>query len=185
VNTPIIVSRFDVAMEPAIEEEQILTIGAVAEDGRPVALLLDPETRRKVGGWLVPTRAEVLREAADAIVAENDRAMWASQPGKHWAADLLRRMADAAEEKNTHEDESTPDFFRPGRTYAYDATGFRAPELLTIFRVESTATHPVTGHRVAFGWLREGETTAWVPYAEPADEWPHAWTEITEGGEDR
>lgn len=40
-----------------------------------------------------PSRAEVLREAADAIVAENDRALWATRPGKHWAADLLRGMA--------------------------------------------------------------------------------------------
>ncbi|MFJ1695741.1 hypothetical protein ACIOHC_11405 [Streptomyces sp. NPDC088252] len=39
-------------------------------------------------------RAEVLAEAADAIVAENDRVFWATTPGKHWAADLLRRMAD-------------------------------------------------------------------------------------------
>lgn len=41
-----------------------------------------------------PDRAAVLREAADAIVADNDRQMWATKPGKHWAADLLRRMAD-------------------------------------------------------------------------------------------
>lgn len=61
---PLVVSRFDVAMEPAPDEEPVLTIGAVAEDGRPVALLLDPETRAKVARWLGPDRAEVLREAA-------------------------------------------------------------------------------------------------------------------------
>lgn len=38
-------------------------------------------------------RAEILNEAADAIVSENDRKLWASKPGKHWAADLLRAMA--------------------------------------------------------------------------------------------
>jgi hypothetical protein len=38
-------------------------------------------------------RAEVLNEAADAVVVENDRMLWATKPGKHWAADLLRRMA--------------------------------------------------------------------------------------------
>jgi hypothetical protein len=38
-------------------------------------------------------RAAVLREGAAAIVAENDRAMWATKPGKHWAADLLNTMA--------------------------------------------------------------------------------------------
>ena len=42
-------------------------------------------------------RATVLNEAADAIVADNDRQMWASKPGKHWAADLLRRMAAEAQ----------------------------------------------------------------------------------------
>jgi hypothetical protein len=86
MSEPIIVSRFDVAMEPAIEEEQILTIGAVAEDGRPVALLLDPETRRKVGGWLVPTRAEVLSEAADYLTAKYGVT--------NRAAGDLRRMAE-------------------------------------------------------------------------------------------
>jgi hypothetical protein len=53
-------------------------------------------------------RAEVLRKAADAIVAENDRMLWATKPGKHWAADLLRRMADEGTEKDTREGESTP-----------------------------------------------------------------------------
>lgn len=52
---PLIVSRFDVAMEPVVEEEPVLTIGAIAEDGQPVALLLAPEARAKVAGWLTPT----------------------------------------------------------------------------------------------------------------------------------
>ncbi|WP_406730955.1 hypothetical protein [Streptomyces sp. NBC_01794] len=42
---------------------------------------------------MAEVRAEVLNEAADAIVAENDRKLWASKPGKHWAADLLRHLA--------------------------------------------------------------------------------------------
>ncbi|NJA56692.1 hypothetical protein [Streptomyces sp. NEAU-H3] len=62
---PLVVSRFDVAIEPAPEEDPVLTIGCIAEDGRPVALLLDPEAREKVAGWLAPSRAEVLREVAD------------------------------------------------------------------------------------------------------------------------
>lgn len=40
--------------------------------------------------------AEALRNAAEVIVAENDRKLWATKPGEHWAADVLRRMADAA-----------------------------------------------------------------------------------------
>jgi len=50
----LIVSRYDVAIEPAPEEEPVLTVGAIAEDGRPVALLFDRETRRKVARWLAP-----------------------------------------------------------------------------------------------------------------------------------
>lgn len=49
---PLIVDRFDVAMEPAPDEEPVLVIGAVAADGRPVALLLDVEDRVKVAAWL-------------------------------------------------------------------------------------------------------------------------------------
>lgn len=55
---PLVVSRFDTAMEPAPEEEQVLTIGCIAEDGRPVALRLDVDDRRKVAGWLPPTVTE-------------------------------------------------------------------------------------------------------------------------------
>ncbi|WP_329126197.1 hypothetical protein [Streptomyces sp. NBC_01353] len=51
---PLTVSRFDAAMEPAPEEEQIFIVGAVADDGRPVALLLDRKDRAKVGRWLLP-----------------------------------------------------------------------------------------------------------------------------------
>ncbi|KUF18414.1 hypothetical protein [Streptomyces silvensis] len=49
---PLVVSRFDTAIEPAPEEEPVLTIGAIAEEGRPVALLLDVESRAKVAAWL-------------------------------------------------------------------------------------------------------------------------------------
>ena len=55
---PLLVSRFDVAMEPAPEEEPGLTIGAIAEDGRPVALLFDEEARRRVARWLAPGETE-------------------------------------------------------------------------------------------------------------------------------
>ncbi|MGW3490596.1 hypothetical protein [Streptomyces sp. NPDC001054] len=53
---PLVVSRFDVAMEPAPEEDPVLTIGCIAEDGRPVALLLDPEARKKIARWVAPQR---------------------------------------------------------------------------------------------------------------------------------
>lgn len=128
-------------------------------------------------------RAEALLKAADAVegLPQDDEC----DPGRGDAVDLLRRMADEGTEKGTPEGESTPAFFQPGRTYAYQAGGFTAPELLTVFRVASAASHPATGEPVAFGWIRKGETTAWVPYAEPATEWPDAWTEITENGDAR
>ncbi|MFJ6730023.1 hypothetical protein ACIQPQ_34500 [Streptomyces sp. NPDC091281] len=51
---PLVVSRYDVAIEPALEEEPVLMVGAVAEEGRPVALLFDPEARDRIAGWLSP-----------------------------------------------------------------------------------------------------------------------------------
>lgn len=55
---PLMVSRFDTAMEPALEEEQIFIVGAIAEDGRPVALRFDRDDRRKVAQWLAPETVE-------------------------------------------------------------------------------------------------------------------------------
>jgi hypothetical protein len=60
---PLIVHRFDAAMEPALEEEQILTIGCIDENGHPVALLLDMETRSKVARWLAPELNDTGRAA--------------------------------------------------------------------------------------------------------------------------
>jgi hypothetical protein len=51
---PLIVDRFDIAQEPEPEDDPVLTIGAIARDGRPVALQLDPHDRVKVARWLVP-----------------------------------------------------------------------------------------------------------------------------------
>ncbi|MFD7661310.1 hypothetical protein [Streptomyces sp. NPDC059788] len=62
----------------------------------------EPEILTRYVPWLAEgraaVRAETLGEAADAIVVENDRMLWATQPGTHWAADLLRRMAAEAGE---------------------------------------------------------------------------------------
>lgn len=50
---PIVVRRFDVSIEPALEDENPeLLVCCVAEDGRPVALLLDAEARAKLAGLL-------------------------------------------------------------------------------------------------------------------------------------
>ncbi|MET9086132.1 hypothetical protein ABZX77_30375 [Streptomyces sp. NPDC004237] len=67
---PLTVSRFDVAMEPAPEEEPVFVVGAVADDGRPVALLFDPEARRRVAGWLGARHTRHTIESARATTPE-------------------------------------------------------------------------------------------------------------------
>ncbi|WP_424863075.1 hypothetical protein [Streptomyces sp. MMS24-I29] len=62
---PLVVRRFDIAMEPAPEEEQVLTIGCIAADGRPVALLLNLDDRPKVAGceaWRVGPGREAVAD---------------------------------------------------------------------------------------------------------------------------
>ncbi|MFB6512893.1 hypothetical protein ACFCW4_02805 [Streptomyces virginiae] len=50
---PLIVRRFDTSIEPDRESgETEMVVCAIAEDGRPVALLLDDETRAKLAGLL-------------------------------------------------------------------------------------------------------------------------------------
>ncbi|MET8081836.1 hypothetical protein [Streptomyces sp. NPDC005303] len=70
--------------------------------------------------------------------------------------------------------EAAPDasgFFRPGRTYAHDVYRFRC---------EFVATHPVNGHRYAWGWFgREGR--GWRHYT--FSEWQfqaREWTDVIE-----
>lgn len=51
--TPLVVRRFDSSLEPALEDERPeLLVCCIAEDGRPVALLLDDEARAKLAGLL-------------------------------------------------------------------------------------------------------------------------------------
>ncbi|WP_103544023.1 hypothetical protein [Streptomyces sp. SM1] len=79
---PLVVSRYDVAMEPASEEEPVFTVGAVTEDGRPVALCFDPETRRKVAAWLAPGE-----------IAELERLRARFSRGPAQSQDLTQRIA--------------------------------------------------------------------------------------------
>jgi hypothetical protein len=92
---PLIVSRFDMAIEPAIEEESILTIGAIAEDGTPVALMLDPENRAKVGGWLVPD-ATRRKEASEPDATHHALRM---PNGDVWPLSEFTAQGQAAAEK--------------------------------------------------------------------------------------
>jgi hypothetical protein len=140
-------------------------------------------------------RTEVLTEAA--AVAERFTEQWPDMDamkadgiiGPFTAfgrvADELRDMArkdtrDSTQLPAGESTETAPDFFQPGRTYI-DGDGFRAPETLTLFRVETVARHPSRGTLRAIGWakigaapggtwhgyfLDEGESTGWTEYAE-------------------
>ncbi|WP_431999271.1 hypothetical protein [Streptomyces sioyaensis] len=112
-----------------------------------------------------PSRAEVLREAADVADSDNtcDCGGCVSCVRRQIAAEL-RRMADAAG-KDTRKGESTPaaapDFFQPGHTYTGDY-GWK-------FRVDSITTHPEDGARTALGWrFFNGQ---WEPMAYEEGDW--------------
>lgn len=157
---PLVVSRFDVAMEPAPEDEQLLTIGCIAADGRPVALLLDAETRAKVAGWLVPTvelnamerqlLTFALELAADQMATRADE----FDDGDRGALEYLRSLTG-------QQALLAPDFFQPGHTYTAD-DGWQ-------FRCDSVTSHPDNGELTALGWRHwRGE---WETYAYHADDW--------------
>ncbi|MEU9777737.1 hypothetical protein [Streptomyces sp. NPDC047968] len=63
-STPLVVSRLDVVVYPAPGDDLHLTIGAVADTGRPVTLVLDHGTQARLAGWLghtTPPRAYLAR----------------------------------------------------------------------------------------------------------------------------
>lgn len=130
-------------------------------------------------------RAEVLREAgglADELIAavqRTDPEAFARVDSFRAYSDRLHEIADSGTPAPAGES-TQPDFFQPGRTYI-DGDGFRAPETLTLFRVETVARHPSRGTLRAIGWakigaapggtwhgyfLDEGESTGWTEYAE-------------------
>ncbi|WP_433855106.1 hypothetical protein [Streptomyces kronopolitis] len=141
------------ACEAALREGRALTVEEIEQsaDG-------NRSTRR-------PSRAEVLREAADAV-RSHPEAQDEHMGGMDRAADLLRRMADAAgKETPAAGGDSTraaaPDFFQPGRTYS-GSHGWK-------FRVDSITIHPEDGARTALGWRFFNDS--WEPYAYEEDDW--------------
>ncbi|MFF8406937.1 hypothetical protein ACF06P_35580 [Streptomyces sp. NPDC015684] len=91
------------------------------------------------------------------------------------AEELRRRADDLAQGKDTSvggqppAGESTPDFFQPGRTYAYAAWRFRC---------DAVNTHPGTGVRTALGWFRTSRGT-WEPFSSGEPEWQDGVWEAT------
>lgn len=81
VNRPLVVARYDTAIEPMPDEAPVLIVGAVDENGLPVALLFDQDDRRKVADWLAPEATELL---------ERTHAFELPWPGR-WRSLLIER----------------------------------------------------------------------------------------------
>jgi hypothetical protein len=146
-------------------------------------------------------RAEVLREAADKVIAIRDALITEPEmtgqylSGLERAARELRRAAAPVGQGGTvryahgawtpggTDEPAGPaesDFFQPGHTYSDDENGWK-------FRVDRITTHPQDGKRTALGWrFFKGE---WEPYAYDEDDWEiHrlvGHTDVTESGEAR
>lgn len=181
---PLIVSRYDTAVEPAREEEPILTVGAIAEDGRPVALLFDEETRAKVAGWLAPADAdraaelERLRRFASVTDRRHDeiRARLTTVDIRDSAEAWDLGMAIIAILESPLHPDATPGFFLPGHTYRRTFHG-----QFVYFHVAHVGTAPDSILPTAFGWLRtERGAATWSPRDESD---LHGWSDITEDGE--
>lgn len=79
------------------------------------------------------------------------------------------------------EDAEETNFFRPDRTYS-NGNAYRAPELITLFRVEHVTRHPEHGHLRAIGWMRNGAPgSKWHGGFQDEGEF-EGWTDVTEGG---
>jgi hypothetical protein len=103
------------------------------------------------------TRAEALNEATDALTAragelshmaeeelrrdlEEEAQVW------HEAADVVRKLTGAGQ---TGAGATQPaDFFQPGHGYTHRSYG-------NDFHCVTVTTHPITGERLAMGWLSE------------------------------
>ncbi|MGD6761390.1 hypothetical protein ACOKM5_20865 [Streptomyces sp. BH097] len=88
---------------------------------------------------------------------------------------LRERVAEleAAAGKDTPSgDESTQsEFFRTSREYT-TGDGWTAPEETLFFRCAHVTTTP-TGDRIAFGFVRYGDTEEWTPTGLGTREWMH------------
>ncbi|MFJ5804816.1 hypothetical protein [Streptomyces sp. NPDC093093] len=161
-STPLVVRRFDCSIEPALEDEHPeLLVCCVAEDGRPVALLLDDAARAKLRQLLGDQRAEVMQEAARIALSLRQ---FEKITGARWAAQVsenvgILRVAEAL----AAEGKGTPaGFYQPGQTYRRD-NGTWA------FRCDMVTTHPEDGELTALGWRYfRGE---WTEYAYGPDDW--------------
>jgi hypothetical protein len=142
------------------------------------------ETHRILAAFKAEHRAEVLREAAEALRVEHRRIFWATKPDTCAEAEFLDRMANAGQagKDTASSGESTQpaDFFQPGHGYTHRSYG-------NDFHCVTVTTHPTTGERLAMGWLSEhGEWHR--PHVVGINQWNHEYDGAeppTEGGDAR
>lgn len=133
--------------------------------------------RRTLAQYDADHRAEVFAEAIAALQGLHDLAPDGRRaPQLAFSVGVLIGARDfPAGEKSSREADATPEFFRPGRLYAYD---------IWRFQCATVAVHPETGERVAIGWIRISDGS-WTTYAYSAAEWGvDLWADVTEGGDD-
>ncbi|MFF8840545.1 hypothetical protein [Streptomyces sp. NPDC015130] len=161
---PLIVSRYDVAMEPAPEDEPNLIIGAVADDGQPVALFLDPEARDKVARWLAPdlsTEADRLR----AQVAD-------LQQERHTTNEAL---SDAAQALRAHRDAIIPTGSDPTDHVEYQVIGGWGVDGADSAEKAVAAVHTA---RRAHPWDRVYAQQRTVRTWDDDSQWYGPWTDV-------
>jgi hypothetical protein len=99
--------------------------------------------------------------------------------GADTRAEVLRRMADAAEK-----DTQPADFFQPGRTYRKTLT-----VSTWLYLCEHVTIDPNNGERISLGWHRrlEDDNPDWFPKLPlRQDEWDSGkWAEATADGDSR
>ncbi|MEU7435686.1 hypothetical protein AB0B07_33335 [Streptomyces sioyaensis] len=76
--------------------------------------------------------------------------------------------------------DTTPDFFRAGRTYIRNLP-FRAPEARPNFQCVAVATHPTKGTLRALGFEQASAGAPWVSASMRTEEWVDGWSEVREG----
>jgi hypothetical protein len=126
-------------------------------------------------------RAEVLAEAD--LLPKADVVAWLTKKAREGTpVEQLASKVDRGAVRADNLRMLPATFFEAGRTYT-DGTGYSAPEVTTVFRVEHVTRHPDRGHLRAIGWSRSGEPGAsWHGDFRDEGEFD-GWTEITEAGD--
>jgi hypothetical protein len=153
----------------------------------PLNQAAEAELGRRLDAHRAEVTTEALHNAADSVSVihqdcHRDREVCAGCQVRADVVDVLRSLADVlGEEATAPAATATPDFFQPGHAYT-DGTGYTAPEITTVFRVEHVTRHPDRGHLRAIGWSKTGAPDAtWHGDFRDEGEFD-GWTDITKSG---